>query len=151
MLTVGQYNVYLRHPCQKCKKSGIASVGAGFGVDRSPEYDDTWHIPSRCFVDVGFQKLDPFGKGEVSEPSTPTSASIRSSLDEDPLALPLSPTKARNADANICRKLLRRLTMRKPSPCCATEAQRGGYQATRIEGRDYRVDGFIPGRCQSPV
>lgn len=27
----------------------------------------TWHVPSRCFVDAGFQTLDPFGVLEDRE------------------------------------------------------------------------------------
>ena len=145
---IRDYNVFLRYPCQKCRNCGMAPVLSGLGNDQEPQYDDIWQIPSRCFVDVGFRKLHPFGE-EASELASSTS-SPRQSIDEDPLAPPLSPTKCKS-DANICKKLLRRLTMRKPSPCCATEAHRGAFQATRIEGRDYRVDGFIPARCNSPI
>jgi len=144
---VRDYNVRLRHPCSKCRNRGMASVYTG---EQEPEYDDTWHIPSRCFVNVGFQKLDPFRVDSI-EPSTATATSPRPSIDEDPLALPLTPTRTKNAKQNICRRLLRRFSPRKTSPCCVGEAQNGAIEATRIEGREYRVNGVIPARCESPV
>jgi hypothetical protein len=116
---------------------------------QEPSYSDVWHIPSRCFVDVGFQKLDPF-KEEISEPTPSTPPLSRQSIDEDPLAQPLTPRRTEISEPNICRKLLRRLTLRRPAPCCASQTQEGPYEATRIEGRDYRVNGVIPARCESP-
>ncbi|OCT46483.1 hypothetical protein CLCR_02164 [Cladophialophora carrionii] len=117
--------------------------------EQEPKYGDIWHIPSRCFVDVGFQKLDPFKK-EESEPTSAALPSPRQSIDEDPLAPPPTPSKTNGSESNICRKLLRRLTLRKPAPCCISQTQEGPYEATRIEGRDYRVNGVIPARCESP-
>ena len=145
---VKDFTVYLRHPCQKCRNRGMASMHTG---EQEPEYGDVWHIPSRCFVDVGFRKLDPFREEENSEPESSTAFTPRESIDQDPLTPPLTPTKTRDAELNLCWRLLRRLTMRKPSPCCVSERSRGALEATRIEGRDYRVDGVIPARCESPV
>ncbi|KIW30648.1 uncharacterized protein PV07_06376 [Cladophialophora immunda] len=114
--------------------------------------DDIWYVPSRCFIDVGFRTIDPFSKEQVSEPPTPTSPSTRHSIDDDPLAPPLTPTKIKISDPNICRRLLHRLTMKKVSPCCARETQYGGYEATRIEGRDHRVNGVISDSlCESSL
>lgn len=145
---IRDYNVYLRHPCQKCRSRGMASMYTG---EQEPEYSDIWHIPSRCFVDVGFQKLDPFKKDDDADPAGSSPSPLRQSIDQDPLEPPLSPTKIKGSDINICRRFLRRLTMRKPSPCCAHETQSGAYEATRVEGRDNRIDGVIPARCESPV
>jgi hypothetical protein len=146
---VQDYHVYLRQPCVKCQQRGMASVYTG---EKEPIYEDLWHIPPRCFVDIGFQKLDPFEvNGTMSETSSVTSMCVRQSIDQDPLERPLTPTKVKNIQSNICRRFLRRLTLRKPSPCCISESINGGIEATRIEGRHYRIDGLIPARCVSPL
>ncbi len=144
---IRDYNVYLRHPCEKCRNRGTASMYTG---EQEPDYEDEWHIPSRCFFDVGFQTLNPFAK-ESPESASSASSSTRQSIDEDPIAPPHSPVQTKTGEPNICQKLLRRLTLRKPSPCCASQAQKGPHEATRVEGRDDRVDGVILARCESPV
>ncbi|KIX93307.1 uncharacterized protein Z520_10950 [Fonsecaea multimorphosa CBS 102226] len=140
---VRDFNIILGHPCKKCSDHGLASMHMDLGAEQESGADDVWYIPTRCFVDAGFRTLDPFKKAETSEPSTPTSQSTRHSVDEDPLTPPLTPTKIKASDPNFCRRLLRRLTLKKLSPCCTLETQYGGYEATRIEGLDNRVDGVI--------
>ncbi|KAH0836273.1 hypothetical protein AYO21_10205 [Fonsecaea monophora] len=149
---VRDYNVFLADPCQKCSSRGMPSVHTAFGGCQESGADDIWYIPSRCFIDVGFRTLSPFSEGDASEPPTPTSPSTRQSIDDGPLGSPQTPTKLKTSDPNICRRLLRRLTMRKLSPCCARETQYGGYEATRVEGRDNRVNGVIrDSLCESSV
>jgi hypothetical protein len=146
---VRDYNVYLCHPCQKCRNIGMPSI---YTCGDEPKHTDVWHIPSRCFVDVGFRSINPFREeDDDSKPGSSTALSRRQSTDEGPLTPPAIPTKAVPAESNVCWRLLRRLTVRKPTPCCAIETLRGALEATRIEGRDCRVAGVIPARCESPV
>jgi hypothetical protein len=92
-----------------------------------------WCIPSRCFIDNGFQNLDPFGTGIKAE-----------SADQTGLQSPLSPvskvplfmdgTKASNIAIGQPRQL---------SPCCLKSRRMGAYQATRLEGLEDRQRGRI--------
>jgi len=49
------------------------------------------------------------------------------------------------------RRIIRRLTKKKPSPCCAKETLFGAYLAVRLEEREQRINGRIKeDRCESP-
>lgn len=93
----------------------------------------TWYIPSRCFVDAGFQNLDPFGTGierEISGHAGPQSSLIsiagRASVMDE--------TATNYKSARPSRQL---------SPCCLRSSTMGAYQATRLEGLEDRQRGRI--------
>lgn len=142
---VHDFNVYLRCPCKKCANRGMPSVHMP-----TPEiaFNDTWHIPSRCFVDVGYRTLNPFHEDKSSEPCTPISP-IEPPIPQQVLTPPVTPVKD---DKNVYKRLIRRLTLRKKAgPCCAKEAQAGAFLAVRLEGREQRMYGRIQeDRCESP-
>jgi hypothetical protein len=92
-----------------------------------------WYIPSRCFIDTGFQNLDPFGTGFGVE-----------TVDQARAKTPLSPISkiplimdGRSASANIAAQVPQ------PSPCCLRSRRMGAYQATRLEGIEDRQRGRI--------
>ena len=147
---IQDYNVYLRHPCKKCATRGMALTYTDAG-DQQFAFDDEWHIPSRCFVNIGFRTLDPFNEDKASEPPTPTSPVEPPTTENLVSTLPLT-IDASDNDRNLCKRLFRRLTKKKPSPCCAREAQFGAYEAVRLEEREHRLGGRIrDNRCESPI
>jgi hypothetical protein len=141
---------WLRFPCRRCiivrQANGIKVKTAEDAVH--DEYNDVWHIPSRCFVDVGFRTLDPFREDKL-EPVSPCS----------PAPTILSPTSRSTSawshftkdDRSKCAKLLSRvMKFRKVSPCCEERQRRGAYPAVRLEGRENRIEGRVmDDHCQS--
>jgi hypothetical protein len=93
----------------------------------------TWYIPSRCFIDTGFQNLDPFGT-EVKTESTE-----HSSLRSPPSPIPKVPLIVDERYVNVWDAK----PPRQPSPCCLKSARVGAYQATRLEGIEDRQRGRI--------
>ena len=93
----------------------------------------TWYIPSRCFIDTGFQNLNPFGSGievdshENARPRSPLSPISRLPLNKNGRGAGFSATKQ----------------PRHPSPCCLKSRRTGAYQATRLEGLEDRQRGRI--------
>lgn len=147
---VRDYDVYLQHPCQKCSKRGMASVRPGF-ANQECAFEDTWYVPRRCFVDVGFHNLNPFDEEKPPEPPSTLASPVEQVVDQCPLTPPL-PAPVPDDGPNLCQRLIRRLTKKKPSPCCAREARYGAYEAVRIKGRDHRVGGAMrENRCESPL
>jgi hypothetical protein len=160
---VMDYNILLKYPCPKCKQRGFASDHDGWTPPK--DNGDTWYIPSRCFVNVGFRTLNPFEEKAVNEeeggddestPRTSTASTLRPSMEEEDLAPDERPSNwpmetAREKDTKTLRNLLKRMTVRKPSPCCVTEARQGAIEVCRIESRHQRIRGQIPARCASPV
>ena len=113
----------------------------------------TWHVPSRCFVDVGFRTLDPFGAGDDQESAA--EAGLRSQRAEiSPFGTHVELVASRSpveTDQRGCWKFVGSQKCR-PSPCCMAETRQGAYQATRLEGREERVRGRIMDSfCESSV
>lgn len=173
-------NTILPHDCETCedRKARAKAQGSSSGSWRSglnvfgprqvPEkdlYQDTWYIPTRCFVDVGFQTLDPFGTGEDLEtPQTPKSPAADRDDDDDMFGkarLPLlmeeelsdcSPkSKPKVRDHGDRRRNMKppeiKRDKRQPSPCCVKERRKGAYQVTRLEGCEDRFEGRIVDSC----
>src|SRR5271154_2991000 len=64
-------NSTLPYSCLSCAAKGysmpIFNISTLEPDDGKDLFKDVWHIPSRCFVDVGFRTLDPFKTGEDVE------------------------------------------------------------------------------------
>lgn len=128
-------NCVLHFPCHRCSAK-TRSMG-----ERSKRTTDTnimiakntWHIPSRCFIDIGFQNLDPFGTGIPTE-----------SADQADSPPPLSPiSRVPLFMSAKSTNMIMGEGLRKPSPCCLKSRRMGAYQATRLEGLGDRHRGRI--------
>lgn len=141
---VNDTDSWLGFPCRRCT---LVRLAHGIKIRTPPEadtleYNDIWHIPSRCFVDVGFRTLDPF-RDDESQPVSPLS----------PAPTILSPTTLRTSsrwsqfgkdDRSTCAKLIARvMRFKKISPCCEDRARRGAVPAVRLEGRENRIEGRL--------
>jgi hypothetical protein len=92
-----------------------------------------WYIPSRCFIDTGFQTLDPFGTGiEAESTDQADPRSPLSPIFKVPLIMDATSIKARGTGKP-----------QQPSPCCLNSRRNGAYQATRLEGLEDRERGRI--------
>ncbi len=143
-------NNWINFPCRKCAKSQQHLWQRWWTGSRrdSPNYDDFWHIPSRCFVDVGFRTLDPFATGNRSEPLSPLS----------PAPPPTESMSARKTQSiwaslqssNRCSRLLEKMRLKHSSPCCETQTQQGAFPAVRLEGPSDRLQGrIVDDHCES--
>ena len=103
---------------------------------------DEWQIPSRCFVDIGFRTLNPFNEEKTSEARSPISP-VKTPTPDYPVLISLLSPVASSNDRNLCKRLFRRPTTKRPNPCCARGPQFGAYEAVRIEGLDNRIGGAI--------
>ena len=148
-------DAYLPYMCRHCIAKGrtrpLFNFFGPMPTNEKNLYHDTWHIPSRCFVDVGFRNLDPFKTGKLDELETPKS----------------SPSPARSAARMTFETLTQRAAMdeidccgqlkawprklkREPSPCCLNQRRNGAFETTRLEGCEYRIEGrIIDSGCQS--
>jgi hypothetical protein len=143
-------NKWLSFTCRKCSANRLGWWRKYCsGTQQNNEtYDDAWCIPSRCFVDVGYSNLDPFGTETGSKPVSPMSAVP---------ALTESPRKTQSAWAsfprdgrNRCGRLLERIRLKNSSPCCEDWSQKGAYQAVRLEGCSDRIEGrIVDNHCES--
>lgn len=141
------YNYLLQNPCKKCARSGVhGRVLANGLVEDEHAFEIDWHVPTRCFIDVGFRSLNPFeeDRNKVAEKEEELA-----SENEEP---PRSQMSQDQEQHNMCMRILRRLTRRRASPCCLREAQRGAYESCRLESRPNRINGFIKDdHCESIV
>ena len=141
-------NRRLKFQCRRCLlRQGIkVQIPAEREV---PQPDDVWHIPARCFVDVGFRTLDPFGE-DRSQPVSPLSPapSIRSPRTQKrPTTWPRSPKDDQGKCAKLLAKVMR---FQKVSPCCEERARRGAIPAVRLEELENRVEGrLLDDHCES--
>jgi hypothetical protein len=114
----------------------------------------SWYVPSRCFVDVGFQTLDPFGVGVHQEDTTePQACSQRAEI--SPLGwhreIVVSKSAVETAQQGSW-KATRGDKMWSFSLCCHRASRRGGYEATRLEGPDERISGrIVDSFCESSL
>lgn len=128
-------NCVLHFPCHRCSTK---TRSAGERIKRSTDTNimvakNTWYIPSRCFIDTGFQNLDPFGTGiPVESADQAGSQSPLSPISRVPLFM-----KAKSTNVIGCGE------PRQPSPCCLKSRRMGAYQATRLEGPEDRHRGRI--------
>jgi len=140
---IHDFNVYLRLPCTKCADRGMPAM---YG-QHDFAFDDQWHIPSRCFIDVGFQTLNPFDESGRRRASWTMSSEDPST----PPLTPLSPVPPKHHQDRYKRLISLLTNSKKPSPCCARETRRGAVLATRSEDEDDRPGGrIIENRCESP-
>ena len=107
--------------------------------------DEVWHVPSRCFVDVGFCNLDPFGVGENLENAAeaavrPQRAEISPAGTHVELVASKSPVQTDRLES---WKWARGDDKWRLSPCCLQQTRNGAYQATRLEDREERIRGRI--------
>lgn len=114
----------------------------------------SWYVPSRCFVDVGFQTLDPFGVGEhqedIAEPLAYSQrAEISPSGGDREIMVSRRPVETLQHGS---WKAPRGNEMWSLSLCCHRATRQGGYQATRLEGLDERISGrIVDSFCESSL
>jgi hypothetical protein len=112
----------------------------------------TWHVPSRCFVDAGFQTLDPFGVPEDRENAAqtlvrPHTAEFSPSGMHMGLVANRSPVLTDKRGRWRVSKGNQNWQL---SSCCLRETREGAYEATRLEGREERINGrIIDSFCES--
>lgn len=114
----------------------------------------TWHVPSRCFVNIGFQTLDPFGVGVYQgDPAETAGRSQRAEI--SPFATHMQLVASRSpvqTDRSRRRKFVEGPENWRPSWCCRRETRGGAYEATRLEGPEQRIEGRImDSLCESSV
>ena len=107
--------------------------------------DEMWHVPSRCFVDVGFKTLDPFGVGNDRKNVDGTAVqSQRAELSPFGTHVELvasgSPVQTDQIGSWKCARGIEEWRL---SSCCLQETRNGAYQATRLEDRGDRPRGII--------
>lgn len=103
------------------------------------EFAEVWYIPARCFIDHGFQTLDPFRPKDSALEVSPYSTSP-----------PQSPTIVRPSprSGHVFKRVVR--SRRAISPCCQAQRRAGCVFSYRAEGRDYRRGGrILDNRCQA--
>jgi hypothetical protein len=133
-------NAILPYTCSKCAAKTRTRNGKSTG-ERFRQTTDVnimvakknWYVPSRCFIDVGFQNLNPFGtetQAERDDRGGPRS--LLPPVSKVPLIVSGS-----SASSTIAEPA------RHPSPCCLRSRRIGAYQATRLEGLDDRLRGRI--------
>lgn len=133
-------NSILPYACSKCTARTRTRNGrqAGERIRQSTDINiivakNIWYIPSRCFIDTGFQSLDPFGTGSEAESDDQAgSQSPLSPISRVPLIM----------DGSRANNIATRQP-RQPSPCCVKSRRMGAYQATRLEGIEDRQRGRI--------
>ena len=140
----------LRFPCRRCLlRQGIqVQIPAEHEV---PEPNDIWQIPTRCFVDVGFRTLDPFGddKSQPVSPLSPASTILSPLTGRSPSIHRRFPKDDRSKCAKLFAKVMR---FKKVSPCCEERARRGAYPAVRLEELEDRIEGWvIDDHCESII
>lgn len=144
---VRDFNIQLTYPCKKCFNRGIGAMHVRIP---DPAFDDdVWHVPSRCFFDVGYRTLNPFQEGRSPDSCRPTSPA-EPPIPENGHSLIQAQIEE---DSSVCKRLIRRLTLKRKaeSPCCARDSQGSPFLATRIEGSEQRIRGRImEDRCESP-
>lgn len=121
---------YLRYPCKKCAMQDVWMM-TPVPVDDGP-YNDTWYIPSICFVDVGFRSLDPFQDDRRSVPKTSTS-DIDESLIPPEMVIPEATPTTAPRRKSFYKRLVDRLINKRPSPCCAEANQSGDFRDGGLE------------------
>ena len=133
-------NSFLPYACPKCAAKSRTRNGKQ-ATERIKQQVDTsimiakltWYIPSRCFIDTGFQNLNPFGteverkSDRLADPRSPLSP-----ISKVPLTMDERSANVRGAGQP-----------RQPSPCCLKSTRTGAYQATRLEGVEDRQRGRI--------
>ncbi|KAJ4505911.1 hypothetical protein HRR83_008426 [Exophiala dermatitidis] len=149
---VHDYNVYLRQPCKKCANQGWPATCTA-GAEQPFAFDDTWYIPSRCFVDVGFRTLNPFASNDGVDVASTLPLPIEPATEQGttPSEQGMTPPEPPSRRSRRLREMMiQRLAMRRLADCCAKETRAGAYEAVRIESRDHRNHGTLPGnRCDS--
>jgi hypothetical protein len=143
-------NQWLKFMCRRCilrcQQQGV-KVYVPTDADHK-QYEDIWHIPSRCFVDVGFRNLDPF-QDTSSPPVSPTSpaTTLASPRSEKP-----PPTmRIFRDDRGKCARLMAKvMRFNKVNQCCEDRGRKGAFPAVRVEGIENRHEGrMMEDRCSA--
>jgi hypothetical protein len=153
--TIHDETEVLSYPCIDC--AALVSKKrrrSGDGRDRPCEMQGppskrllsaTWHVPSRCFVDVGFQTLDPFSVGlHNEEPAETLVRPLRAEISPFGMHMELVASRSSVQVEQHGRWRLARSNEKWPlSQCCQMETSYGAYESTRLEGPGERVNGRI--------
>ena len=149
-------NLYLPQMCRYCLARGRSKPLFNLlpppyktAPDGQEVYNEEWHVPSRCFVDIGFRTLDPFGTGQDAGSPEQTLRVSPQKLNFDTLTELVA-----MGEIDCCGQLKAwpRKLRREPSPCCLKERRLGAFEATRLEGYQDRLEGrIIDSACVSIV
>jgi hypothetical protein len=109
----------------------------------------TWHVPSRCFVDAGFQTLNPFGVPEYRKNASQSPTQLRrAEFSPSGMHMELVANRSPVLTDECGRGRVSKRNQNWPlGSCCLREAREGAYQATRLEGWEDRINGRIMDSC----
>jgi len=148
-------NKFLEGQCRRCAQDYEKQKRRQQSRVRDPKvFEDTWYIPARCFVDIGYRTLDPF-RAEADIDLVSLLTTISPSLPVSPVtpktgsvwgALPS--LKAEKGPVARIFPVFRR--HKKASPCCDEISVADAFQAVRLEDYNARVEGRITdNHCES--
>lgn len=150
-------NKFLEGECRKCQQMPQQRQQS-FRFKEPAAFEDTWFIPTRCFVDIGYRTLDPFHSGtEPKDDSISPSTSM-------PPPLPISPvtpktesawgalTSPKSEKSPLERFFPRLRRHKKTGPCCDELSLEDALQAVRLEDFEARIEGRImDNHCESAM
>lgn len=150
-------NKFLEGECRKCQQ--IPQKRQQSSRFKEPAaFEDTWFIPTRCFVDIGYRTLDPFHSGTEPEEDS------MSPLTSVPPPLPISPvtpktesawgllTSPKSEKSPLERFFPRLRRHKKTGPCCDELSLEDALQAVRLEDFEARIEGRImDNHCESAM
>lgn len=142
-------NSVLPEPCHRCTVTArawpILNV-LNLKPNKEQElYQDTWHIPSRCFIDCGFGNLDPFGAEEGDFPALPEQKPKR----RKSVRL-WEQFGNKDGDGPYSQLVAKVKRSKRTSPCCVDESEYGAFEATRLEECEDRVESrIVDSHCES--
>jgi hypothetical protein len=146
-------NRFIEGECRKCQlyRQTRRRIPRGRNQDA---FDDIWYIPTRCFVDVGFQSLNPFLVDIEPDPISP----LTTVPPTFPLPSPAPKTESLSgmlrspgSEKSPVERLFPRFRRhKKSSSCCEDMTLENAFQAVRLEDYDARIEGRImDNHCQS--
>lgn len=148
-------NKFLDGECRRCQEVRQKSQQSSRSKEPAA-FEDTWYIPTRCFVDVGYRTLDPF-HAEPENDSIPPLTSVPPPL---PITL-ITPkteslwgalTSPRTEKSPLERFFPRFRRHKETSPCRDELSLADAVQAVRLEDFDSRFEGRImDSHCESAV
>ena len=163
---ISDHHKLLPHPCRECAHKpqrlrtelAMGNLPAGYLAMGDEPANEIWVVPTRCFVDIGFRTLDPFGTGDVVS-ELAKSGAMALGLGAVPRELPCDATqvaKTGNMEYDVlpCKYSHMEVVPQKRqlSPCCLRQRRYGAFQATRLEGYEDRIRGkIVDSFCQSSL
>lgn len=148
-------NKFLEGACRKCQQ--VRQKRRQSSRRKEPAaFEDTWYIPTRCFVDIGYRTLDPFHVNPECDPISP--------LTSVPPYFPITPTSPKTeslwgtlrsprVEKSPLERFFPKLRWhKKTSPCCDELSLADAIQVVRLEEFDARIEGRImDNHCESAM